>query len=138
MAIKTYSFNKEEKLKSRKMIETLFRDGKAFSVFPYRVIYMPARLTTNKYPVQAGFSVSSRKFPRAVDRNRIKRLGRECYRLQKHQLYEALQADPTQLAVFFIYTDKKIPDFPTLRDKFSVILKRLVKENKMQKSVGKA
>lgn len=118
------------------MIETLFRDGKAFSVFPYRVIYMPARLTTDKYPVQAGFSVSSRKFPRAVDRNRIKRIGRECYRLQKHQLYEALQANPTQLAVFFIYTDKKIPDFPTLRDKFSVILKRLVKESKMQKSVG--
>jgi ribonuclease P protein component len=117
------------------MIETLFRDGKAFSVFPYRVIYMPARLTTDKYPVQAGFSVSSRKFPHAVDRNRIKRLGRECYRLQKHLLYEALKADSTQLAVFFIYTDKKIPDLPALRDKFSVILKRLVKESKIKKSV---
>nr|WP_256378912.1 ribonuclease P protein component [Chitinophaga sp. XS-30] len=131
--MKTYSFNKEEKLKSRKMIETLFRDGKAFSVFPYRVIYMPAKLTTEKYPVQAGFSVSSRKFPRAVDRNRIKRLGRECYRLQKQLLYDALQDTPTQLAVFFIYTDKKIPDLPTLRDKFSVILGRLAKAAKSEK-----
>lgn len=119
------------------MIETLFRDGKAFSIFPYRVIYMPARLTTDKYPVQAGFSVSSRKFPHAVDRNRIKRLSRECYRLQKHELYEALQSSPTQLAVFFIYTDKKIPDLAVLRDKFSVILKRLVKESKLKKSVDK-
>lgn len=119
------------------MIETLFRDGKAFSIFPYRVIYMPAQLTTDKYPVQAGFSVSSRKFPHAVDRNRIKRLSRECYRLQKHALYEALQTSPTQLAVFFIYTDKKIPDLALLRDKFSVILKRLVKESKLKKSVDK-
>lgn len=115
------------------MIETLFRDGKAFSVFPYRVIYMPAKLTTEKYPVQAGFSVSSRKFPRAVDRNRIKRLGRECYRLQKQLLYDALQDTPAQLAVFFIYTDKKIPDLPTLRDKFSVILGRLAKAAKSEK-----
>ncbi|WP_343308282.1 ribonuclease P protein component [Chitinophaga niabensis] len=127
MAIKTYSFNKEEKLKSRKMIETLFRKGKAFSIFPYRVIFMPATLTSDKYPVQAGFSVSSRKFPHAVDRNRIKRLGRECYRLQKQGLYDALAGKSTQMAVFFIYTDKKIADFPTLRDKFSVILERLKK-----------
>lgn len=110
------------------MIETLFRDGKAFSVFPYRVIFMPAQLATDKYPVQAGFSVSSRKFPHAVDRNRIKRIGRECYRLQKHLLYEGLQANSAQIAVFFIYTDKKIPEFPLLREKFSVILKKLVKE----------
>ncbi len=45
------------------MIETLFREGKAFSIFPWRVIYMPADLPTDKYPVQAGFSVSARKFP---------------------------------------------------------------------------
>ena len=109
------------------MIETLFRKGKAFSIFPYRVIYMPAKLTSDKYPVQAGFSVSSRKFPHAVDRNRIKRLGRECYRLQKQELYDALQGKSSQLAVFFIYTDKKIADFPTLRNKFSVILERLKK-----------
>lgn len=110
------------------MIETLFREGKAFSIFPYRVIYMPAKLTTDKYPVQAGFSVSSRRFPHAVDRNRIKRLGRECYRLEKQVLYDALKARSSQLAVFFIYTDKKTADFPTLRHKFSVILERLVKE----------
>jgi ribonuclease P protein component len=110
------------------MIETLFRDGKAFSVFPYRVIYMHASLQTDKYPVQAGFSVSSRKFPHAVDRNRIKRLGREAYRTQKQPLYDALRESGIQLAVFFIYTDKKIADFDTLSRKFSVILEKLTRE----------
>ncbi|MCK7558145.1 ribonuclease P protein component [Chitinophaga sedimenti] len=109
-------------------METLFRNGKAFSVFPYRVIYMPTQLPVNKYPVQAGFTVSSRNFPHAVDRNRIKRLSRECYRMQKQALYDAVKARDKQVAVFFIYTDKKIADLATLRHKFSVILNRLQKE----------
>ncbi|WP_317166166.1 MULTISPECIES: ribonuclease P protein component [Chitinophaga] len=122
--MKTYSFSKEERLKSRKLIETLFREGKAFSVFPYRVVYMPLK-TPCKYPVQVGFSATTRRFPHAVDRNRIKRLGREAWRLQKHTLYDHLRLHSQQLAVFLIYTDKKIADFSTLQDKISVILKKL-------------
>jgi len=88
---------------------------------------MIAELPANA-PAQAGFTVSSRKFPRAVDRNRIKRLGRECWRLHKSPLLQLLQEKQLQLAVFFIYTDKKIPEFTPLRHKFSLILNRLEKE----------
>nr|WP_160714689.1 ribonuclease P protein component [Chitinophaga solisilvae] len=124
--MKTYSFKKEERLKSRKLIETLFREGKAFSVFPYRIIYMPVKSpAVNKFPVQVGFSASSRRFPHATDRNRIKRLSREAWRLQKQGLYDHLHAESRQLAVFLIYTDKKIADFSTLHHKISVILEKL-------------
>ncbi|UPK72907.1 ribonuclease P protein component [Chitinophaga filiformis] len=109
-------------------METLFREGKAFSVFPYRVIYMPVDQPLNKYPVQAGFSASTRRFPHAVDRNRVKRLTRECWRLQKQGLYDVLQQHSKQLALFFIYTDKKIAPYATLHHKISVILKKLEKE----------
>ncbi|WP_089811018.1 ribonuclease P protein component [Chitinophaga sp. YR627] len=126
--MKTYSFNKEERLKSRKLIETLFREGKAFSVFPYRIVYMLVDQPLSKYPVQVGFSASTKRFPHAVDRNRVKRLTRECWRLQKQEFYNTLQQQSRQLLVFFIYTDKKIAPYATLHHKISVILKKLEKE----------
>lgn len=86
---------------------------------------MPVQLSVDKYPVQVGFSAGSRHFPRAVDRNRVKRLGREAWRLQKHVLYDHLRQQSRQMAVFLIYTDKKIAPFTTLHRKISVILERL-------------
>lgn len=89
---------------------------------------MPVQLPVDKYPVQVGFSAGSRHFPHAVDRNRVKRLGREAWRLQKQALIDHLRQQSQQLAVFLIYTDKKIAPFPTLHHKISVILERLKKE----------
>jgi ribonuclease P protein component len=89
---------------------------------------MPVQLPAGALPVQVGFTAASRHFPRAVDRNRVKRLGREAWRLQKQALYDHLQQHSLQLAVFLIYTDKKIASFSTLHHKISVILERLQKE----------
>lgn len=89
---------------------------------------MPVDQPMNKYPVQVGFTASTKKFPHAVDRNRVKRLTRECWRLQKQEFYDVLQQHSKQLAIFFIYTDKKIAPYATLHHKISVILKKLEKE----------
>ena len=97
---------------------------------------MPVKLPVDKYPVQVGFSASSRHFSKAVDRNRVKRLGREAWRLQKQALYDHLSQHSLQLAVFLIYTDKKIAPLPTLHHKISVILERLKKETTERKTDG--
>jgi ribonuclease P protein component len=79
-------------------------------------------------PVQAGFGAGSRHFKKAVDRNRIKRLCREAYRLQKLPLLDLLKKKERSLAVFFIYTGKELPDYRTVSDKIGVLLQKLMKE----------
>lgn len=122
---KTFTLSKQERLKSRKRIEQLFREGQSFSVFPYRVLYsiVPG---ADGGPLQAGVSVSSRNFKKAVHRNRIKRLTREAYRLQKPALQQKLMETGQQLMLFLIYTGRDMPDFLLAKEKVQVILKKLI------------
>ena len=121
---KQFTLKKDERLKRRKIIEQLFSEGRAVSAFPIRVQYkMVDQLTVS---LQAGFSVSSRNFKRAVDRNRIKRLMREAYRLQKLPLEQALQTKERQLALFLIYTGKELPPFTLVKEKVEVVLRKLL------------
>ena len=75
--------------------------------------------------LQAGFSVSSRQFSRSVDRNRIKRLMREAYRLQKPVLANCLEQQERRLSVFFIFIGKEKPAFESLVVVFQKIIQRL-------------
>jgi ribonuclease P protein component len=110
----------------------LFRDGKTFSVFPFKVFYTCGEKISSTesllFNVQLGIGVSVRNFKKAVDRNRIKRLMRESYRLQKGILYNTMKEKNQQLAVFFIYTGKELPDYKTVHEKIGVTLQRLIKE----------
>jgi ribonuclease P protein component len=125
---KTFTLSKQERLKSRKRIEQLFREGRSFSVFPYRVLYsiVPGADGGLDAPLQAGVSVSSRNFRKAVHRNRIKRLTREAYRLQKPALQQKLMETGQQLMLFLIYTGREMPDFLLAKEKVQVILKNLI------------
>ena len=120
---KQFTLGKNERLKSRKSIEQLFSDGKKITVAPYRVLYF---LTKEKDPsLLFGAGVSAKNFKKAVDRNRIKRLTKEAYRLQKINLQEKIKANNIQLHVFFIYTRKQLPEYKDVYEKTGVVLKKL-------------
>lgn len=85
-----HTLGKEERLKSKKLIESLYQKGSSVKVFPLRMIFLQTAHTSN-FPAQVGVSVAKRNFKLAVDRNRIKRLMRESYRLQKGIVYDHLE-----------------------------------------------
>lgn len=125
MPAKRFGFGKKEKLKSRKQIENLFLNGKNFAVFPLRVTYL--FLPTEEPGAQIGVNVGKRYFKKAVERNRIKRWLREAYRLQKHGLAERLKEKKLKGVIFFMYTDKTIVPFSTIKEAMNKSLLRLGK-----------
>jgi ribonuclease P protein component len=126
-----FTLGKNERLKSRTLIEQLFNKGKRFNSFPFRVFYLLQTVPGTSKPatarVQFGVGASTKNFKKAVDRNRIKRWTRESYRLQKITIKEPLDTNKKTLSVFFIYTHRELLDYKTIYDKTSVILSKLVK-----------
>jgi len=76
--------------------------------------------------IKAGFTVSSKNFPRAVDRNRIKRLSRESYRLQKNELESRILKSKSLLHIFFIYTAKEILPYADISARLKQVLDKLI------------
>lgn len=115
-------FPNNEKLKSKKLIETLFTSGKSVSSFPIKLIYSSIPFEEDVL-IKAGVSVSKRRFKKAVDRNHIKRLLREAYRLNKSIIHNELQE---QYVCMFLYLGKEMPNFNELNGKMERLLHKLV------------
>jgi ribonuclease P protein component len=122
---KQFTFGKNERLKSRKRIKQLFNGGKKITVPPYRVLYIVEPAETYSLSFSAG--VSAKNFKKAVDRNRIKRLTREAYRLQKQTLQEKIKEKKIGLNVFFIYTARELPSYDEVYKKIGSVLNKLLK-----------
>ena len=118
----THSYNKTEKLKSRTMLNELFTKGRSFSVFPLKAFYV---VTGEDKNIKVGVGVSARNFKKAVDRNRIKRMLRECYRLNKLPLHATVETKQKGVSVFFLYLGKELPEYPMLNEKMQAAIKKL-------------
>jgi ribonuclease P protein component len=116
------TFSKKDRLSGRTVIGSLFDKGHSFNVFPLRVIWLPEN---SRAALQAGVAVSSRHFKRAVDRNRIKRMMKEAYRLQKFPLKQHLVNSNKQLSVFFIFIGNEIPAFDQLFPAMEKVIRKL-------------
>ena len=136
------TFNKSQHLCGETTISQLFREGKAFLVFPLRVVYrvMPRDVGThgscvrdNRPPVRVLVSVPKKQFKHAVDRNRFKRLIRESYRIQQHELNEALNAKGLVMDVAFTAVHNQIPKFDYLKSRMAKVLNTLIEQGVVNK-----
>lgn len=123
---KTFTFSKSEKLKSKKLLEQLFTEGKSCSVFPIKAIYRFLDEMEHQQPVQVGVGTSSKIFKKATQRNRIKRLLRETYRKNKLPLLAALKQQNKCLSVFLLYVDRDLPKHNTLDFKMPILVDKIV------------
>ena len=141
-----HTFPKHEHLSKKKEIDFLFSSGKSFSKFPFRVIFIIKKAEEKKEgnefstklsspsPLERelggrgarmAVSVPKKKIKRAVDRNRIKRLTREGYRLNKQLLTDVCKNKNAAIDFMLIYTGNVNPEFITVQSKIVLILQRL-------------
>ena len=103
----SYTFKQHERLKSQKIIGKLFQSGQSFGMYPLRLIWLELDQWQGDAPVKFSLSVPKRAFSKAVQRNQLKRLIREAWRLNKHWLYDRLKDSEKQYAFMVIYTAKE-------------------------------
>lgn len=124
--MKRYFFKKEERLCSLKQIERLYSQGSSFAFYPFRIISIQPEQHLDSQ-AQVVFTVPKRKFKRAVDRNYLKRLMRECYRKYKVDiLYPQLAEKNIQIQLMIIYTGNEIITADSLEKKLNLALNRLL------------
>ena len=127
MTTASFTFRKDERLSYKRHIDELFQEGTSFNISPLRIIYM-VNTSLPEAGVKLMISVPKKKIKRAVDRNRIKRLIREAYRLNKHLLYTMLNNYSVNLYVGIIFTGNNIPGgYRELEKTVIICLERLGK-----------
>jgi len=118
----SFTYNKKYKLKSKKLIDQLFSEGKSVAAFPLRMVYLKLNSESTTYKV--GVSVSKRNFRKAVDRNRIKRLLREAYRINQKQMFNN---SSSSYALMILYIGKDIPDYKSVESRMKQLLNKFGK-----------
>lgn len=118
-----FSYPNTEKLKSKKIIDLLFSEGKSVSKYPLRLVYIAHDFEEN-VPLKMGVSVSKKHFKKAVDRNYFKRVLRECYRLNKFLLTNNL--DKKYCIMFFYQTNEKL-SYQEIEEKSKLLFEKFRK-----------
>ena len=124
-----FTFHKNERLCSKKVIEKLFAEGRSLFVYPLKAVFIETALNTD-VSVQVAFAVSKKSFKRAVMRNLLKRRMREAYRLNKNLFYDELSGK--QIALFLIYTSKTEETYVAIESATKKVIKRVLKELKSE------
>jgi len=125
----SYTFSKKERICSKIVLNQLIQEQQILFCHPYKCYYRVEYASQLPIIHQIAISVPKKIFRLAVDRNRIKRLTREAYRLNKHLLENDEIQKETRFQIFFIFIGNEIPTYKFVNDKIITILRRLSNAN---------
>ena len=118
------TFSAIERIKSKKLLEEVYAEGKQCKNFPFRVKYLRTKFEDDAL-VKIAVSVPKRKVRKAVDRNKLKRQIKEAYRLNKVNLLSKIESSNEHLALFLIYDGNKDQPYAFIEEKMIGLLKIL-------------
>lgn len=113
-----------KRLKHKKQFEELFNTGNSIRTDGIVLIYKSVE-GADFNGTRTAFSVSKRKFKRAVDRNRLKRLMREAWRLNYLPVEILLKEHNLALTLVFVYIFNEPIEFTAVQEKVKKLLDEL-------------
>ena len=118
-----FSFPSDEKLKSKILIDELFKKGSSFFIYPFKCWYLKSGMPEAKPLFLAG--APKKTFKKAVDRNYIKRCIKEAYRL--HHRQRALDY-ARGYCIGIVYVGKEKMPYKDIEKKLNVVFNRYIEQ----------
>ena len=110
-------------LKRKKLIDSIFKNGKYFKEHPLTVRFLQVNEVND---INFVVSVKKKHLPKAVNRNKIKRLMRNSVRECVAELKNKISEQKKNYHIAIIYNSSIIYDIDYLKDKINLILTRLI------------
>jgi ribonuclease P protein component len=102
--------SKAERIHSRLVVESLFSSrNSSIAVYPLRIVWTIDESTEGTAPASVLVSVPKKRMHHAVNRNRMKRMVREAYRLNKQTLLSRLEGSGCHVDIAFICIADNVP-----------------------------
>jgi len=110
-------------LKRKKLIDSIFKNGKHLKEHPLSVRFLQVNEVND---INFVVGVKKKHLPKAVNRNKIKRLMKNSVRECVAELKNKISEQKKNYHIAIIYNSSIIYDFDYLKDKINLILTRLI------------
>lgn len=130
----TYSFHKNERLCNKRQIEKLYASKCRMMVYPLSIHWIVVDGSSQSSRLQVLIVAPKKKLHHAVDRNRMKRLMRECYRIRKHTLLQILQKTNRDMLLAINYMHSELTDSEYLGKRFDKLFDALCTQIQQQQT----